>query len=31
MAMIRGVGIGRTAEEMGNLIVGREKALSLPG
>lgn len=26
-AMIRGVGVGRTAEEIGNLIVGREEAL----
>ena len=30
-AMIRGVGVGRTLEEIGNLIVGREEALGLSG
>jgi hypothetical protein len=29
--MIRGVGIGRTTEEVCHLVVGREEALSLPG
>ena len=31
MAMISGVGIGRAAEEVCNLIVDREKPLGLPG
>jgi len=30
-AMISGVGVGRAAEEVCNLIVDREKALGLPG
>jgi hypothetical protein len=31
LAVISSVGVGRTAEEVGNLVVNREKALGLPG
>ena len=31
LAMISGVGVGGTAEEVGDLIMNGEKALGLPG